>query len=80
MATMSETYYDADTGEEIGERELYERYDDSIDGIYGEPMGYPASRILKEVDPIAYRVGFSDWVSNQLEEGTITEDAPDEEN
>lgn len=39
-----------------------EAYDDMLDEVYGEPMGYPASRILREVDPIAYRVGFHDWL------------------
>jgi hypothetical protein len=71
-------YYDIHTGEGLMEHELETRYDDMLDGIYGEPMGYPASRILAEVDPIAYRCGFSDWVSGELGE-TITEDAPADE-
>ena len=28
-------------------------------------MEYEPARVLKEVDPIAYSVGFSDWVSNE---------------
>lgn len=42
-----------------------EAYDDMLDEIHGEPMGYPASRILREVDPIAYRVGFHDWLDSE---------------
>ena len=46
--------------------ELEELYKDFIDEttptitIWG--MEYEASRVLLEVDPIAYRVGFSDWL------------------
>lgn len=39
-------------------------YDNMLDEIHGEPMGYPASRILREIDPIAYRVGFHDWLDS----------------
>lgn len=46
--------------------ELEEMYKDFIDettpmiSIWG--MEYEASRVLVEVDPIAYRVGFNDWL------------------
>jgi len=45
------------------EVEMYSEddYDDMLDEVHGEFMGYSASRILKEVDPIAYRCGFSDY-------------------
>ena len=36
-------------------------YDDMLDEVHGEFMGYSASWILKEVDPISYRCGFSDF-------------------
>lgn len=36
-------------------------YDEMLDEVYGEFMGYPASTILKEVDPIAYQCGFDDY-------------------
>lgn len=48
--------------------ELEELYKDFIDettpavNIWG--MEYEASRVLLEVDPIAYRVGFSDWADS----------------
>jgi hypothetical protein len=42
--------------------EALEAYGDALDEVYGEPMGYAASRVLKAVDPIAYRCGFHDWL------------------
>lgn len=36
-------------------------YDQMLDEIHGEFMGYSASMVLKEVYPIAYRCGFSDY-------------------
>ena len=42
--------------------EAIEAYDEMLDEIYTEtPFGIPASRILRECDPIAYRVGLLDW-------------------
>lgn len=41
-------------------------YDDWLDEISGEvtigSLSYSASRVLSQVDPIAYRCGFSDYV------------------
>ena len=58
----------------ISDHEAYERYDDMLDECYGEVkicgMSYCTSRALKEVDPIAYRCGFSDYTSH-LEEDNI---------
>lgn len=71
-------YWDIQTGEGLTDSELYERYDDMLDEVYGEPMGYPASHILREVDPIAYRVGFSDWLDAETGE-TITDEEPTDE-
>lgn len=36
-------------------------YDDMLDEEHGEFMGYSASRILAEIDPIAYRRGFNNF-------------------
>lgn len=45
------------------EVEMYSEsdYDDMLDEVHGEFMGYSASRILAEIDPIAYRCGFDDF-------------------
>ena len=72
-------YWDVETGEGLSDDELYNRYDEMIDEVHGEPMGYPASRILKEVDPIAYNVGFNDWLSNEVYDNVITEIEPTED-
>lgn len=55
--------------------EAINAYDDMLDELYGELMGYAASRILREVDPIAYRVGFHDWIDS---EGIDSDDLEDD--
>ena len=72
------------------EFELDERaYDEMLDEIYGTVeicgMTFDSSRVLKEMDPIAYRVGMSDmescepgtWVCDDCGE-EFTEDEEDE--
>ena len=48
------------------EYEAYKMYDEYLDEVQGEVvlfgMTYNASDVLRNVDPIAYKVGFSDWV------------------
>lgn len=52
----------------ISERDALESYDEVLDS-YGEvKIGYLVfmpSTIVKECDPIAYRVGFSDYCDSQ---------------
>lgn len=52
--------------EKIDEDEAYELYDEWLNEMDGgiEVAGcvFDASRILKELDPIAYRCGFHDWL------------------
>lgn len=36
-------------------------YDEFLDEIHGEFAGHPGSKVLLAVDPIAYRVGLSDY-------------------
>ena len=56
--------------------EAIEAYDDMLDEAYPEtPFDIPASRILRECDPIAYRVGFHDWADA---EGIDTDDLGDD--
>ena len=42
-------------------------YDDMLDEVHGEFMGYNASYILKNVDPVAYRTGFNDYTDGLSE-------------
>ena len=56
--------------------EAIEAYDDMLNEVYPEtPFGIPASRILRECDPIAYRCGFADWADA---EGIDTDDLEDD--
>ena len=56
--------------------EAIEAYDEMLDEIYTEtPFSIPASRILRECDPIAYRCGFHDWADA---EGIDTDDLEDD--
>ena len=43
-----------------------------IDGIYGEinvGVTFNASRVLRELDPIAFRCGFNDYMDSLFEDG-----------
>lgn len=55
-------------------------YADMLDEIYGEVTvagyTYNTSRILKEVDPIAFRCGVADYIDSLLEDA---EEAEEEE-
>ena len=57
------------------EAEALEQYDQMLDDCY--PMvkvcgyEYDPSRALKELDPIAYRVGFSDYCSSLEDDGIL---------
>ena len=64
----------ADLKIEIDGFDPYDHYDESeyadmLDDVYGEVeicgLSYGASYALKMVDPVAFRVGFSDWTSSR---------------
>lgn len=44
----------------------HDEYDDMLDEVYGDcniaGMSYSTSKALKDVDTVAYNVGFNDWV------------------
>lgn len=68
-------YLDRD-GLPVTEYELLGRFDDVLDfdGLVSVAgLEYAPSRVLKEVDPIAYRESFLNWINYELEEGNITE-------
>lgn len=76
-------YYDIDTGAEITDSEAHDLFDDYLDDVLDEvhigALTYSASRVLKEVDPIAYRCEFADWSSEHFAESgywvrVLTED------
>lgn len=48
--------------------EAYEAYDEFLDSTGEVEIGtltYSASRVLKEVDPTAYRVGLADFLDSE---------------
>jgi len=57
--------------EPISERELERQYSDMLDDIYGELTiaghQYSTSYALLRVDPTAFDVGFSDWLSAECD-------------
>lgn len=63
--------------EELSDRTLDEMYREMLDSCYEEVEicgnKYCVSRVLKEVDPTAYRCGFSDWLNSEISEKIITE-------
>ena len=50
----------------ISESEAEERYHEMINEVYGElnicGYTYETARVFKEIDPIAYRCGYFDWL------------------
>jgi len=52
----------------ISDRDLHAQYDSMLDDCHDSVViagyQYDTSNALKAVDPIAYRCGFSDWLSD----------------
>lgn len=57
-------YINSDTKEKYSEDEVYKMYDESLDDAY-ETGVWLMSRLLKDSDPIAYNVGFDDYLDSQ---------------
>ncbi len=76
---MDFDYYDAETGEGLYDYDVATAYDDFLDEM-GElkvaGLTYAASYALREIDPIAYRVGMSDYVDMMLTDGVWTDTPP----
>lgn len=74
---MSNTITTTADGVELNDSDLHDMYDDMLDEVYGTVSiagyQYSASRSLREIDPIAYRCGFNDWLDAEITEGNIVE-------
>ena len=63
-----------------GEIDDYDAYDEALDSegtIFVAGCEFYPSRILEELDPVAYRCGYNDWVDsdqNDLEDALENED------
>jgi len=56
----------------LTEEQAKEMYNEALDSLGAVKIGfgiYYPSTILKEVDPIAYRVGFNDYIDSLMEDG-----------
>jgi hypothetical protein len=68
-------YINSETKDKYSEDEVYKMYDESLDDAY-ETGVWLMSRLLKDSDPIAYNVGFDDYLDSQ---NIIEYDSEDEE-
>ena len=63
------TIYNEDGYEVVPEYRAYELYDQMLDDCYGivsvAGYDYDTSRLLREVDQTAYRVGFNDYCDGE---------------
>jgi len=54
--------------EYIDESQAYELYNEMLDELYSPisivGIEFDPSRVLKELDPIAYQCGFNDWLDS----------------
>jgi len=62
-------------GELFTESELEDSFADGLDDCWG-PVSvcgyeYEAGRVLREVDPVAFRCGFLDWLDAQQSDGEL---------
>jgi hypothetical protein len=66
----------------LSEYEAFQRYDQMLDEVYPElSIGHSTflpSTVLKELDPIAYRVGFGEYVDSLAEDGEFVEGYTDD--
>lgn len=69
--------YIAPDGETFTHDEMEDRYEEWLDEICDEvrigAMTYAPGRVLREVDPIAFRVGTSEWIDGEVQDGALDE-------
>ena len=70
-------YTDVNTGEDFTDDQMEDRYQDFLAEVYSEfevgELTYPAGRVLREIDYIAFREGFNNWIDNEITEGNFRE-------
>lgn len=76
--SMSSGEYGVHTIEEVYpllDQELSDRYDDMLDECYPDieigSLRYSPSHVLKNVDEIAYRCGYNDWLDSEVTDNII---------
>ena len=75
--TNNEFEYTDTDANGLTDYDLHERFDEMLDDVYEDcpiaGLEYSTSRALKQVDPIAYRCGFHDWLDSEIQDGQIIE-------
>lgn len=70
--------YKDQEGNEVTDDQLHDHYDEMLDDAFGmldvAGIEMHTSTVLYRVDPIAYRVGFSEWLDSEVTEGAYTEE------
>jgi hypothetical protein len=68
----------------VTEAEALEMYEEMLDDCEGPVelcgMTYSASYVLKEIDPVAYRCGFNDYVDSLTDDDIFVEGLTEDEN
>ena len=68
----------------ITEAEALEMYEEMLDDCEGPVelcgMTYSASNVLREIDPVAYRCGFNDYVDSLTDDDIFVEGLTESEN
>lgn len=66
---FEENENEEDSVETISERESYERFDDFLNELYATVTvcgyDYDPARVLKEIDPVAYREEYNNWLDSE---------------
>ena len=61
----------------LDENDLEGIYEDFLNDVYGDidvaGNTYMTSTVLRVIDPTAFDVGFSDWLSGEIESGVFVE-------
>jgi len=77
-------FYYTNGDEKLSERELYQRYRDDLDELYGEiklgKLTFSPSKVIEKLDPIAFRCGFADWTDSEGWDETDDDEDEDSEN
>ena len=73
--------YRADDGAEVWESDVKELYREMLDACYSAVsvagLEFDASRVVEELDPIAFRCGYLEHWDNLLEDGECVESLDD---
>jgi hypothetical protein len=61
----------------LTEEQAYEAYEEMLDEVYETvrigDLEFDPSAVLKQCDPIAYHLGFADYVNSLMEDGEKVE-------